>query len=212
MVNGEWSMNGRLPCSLSHPTSSVHPFICSSVHPFFRSSVLLFIRSSVLLFFLTDMPLACPYTFFTPQTLPIAYCPLPIDFCSFPDPSYFPSRFTAMSYQPGTHLIATLHTDQTSALEECSSFRQVIDTLISDHDLQKLGEVYHNFSPAGYTGVVCLSESHLSIHTWPEHGRINVDIYLSNYLRNNDGTVDRIYDAIKKHFNASVENETFLKR
>ena len=117
-----------------------------------------------------------------------------------------------MSYQPGTHLIATLTAAKAGSLDAYASFQQFIDVLIRENDLQKLGEVYHDFSPVGYTGVVCLSESHLSIHTWPEHGKVNVDIYLSNYLRENDGTVLRIYEAVKTFFGASVENEQFLKR
>jgi S-adenosylmethionine decarboxylase len=117
-----------------------------------------------------------------------------------------------MEYLPGTHIIATLASDDKAFLEEYTSFRLLIEKLIQEHSLQKLGEVYHNFSPAGYTGVVCLSESHLSVHTWPEHGRINVDIYLSNFQRNNDGTVAHIYEKIKKHFNAAVVNENVLKR
>lgn len=117
-----------------------------------------------------------------------------------------------MSYQPGTHLIATLRAGDGLPLRQYESFRDVVDELIGRHELQKLGEVYHNFSPAGFTAVVCLSESHLSIHTWPEHGRINIDIYLSNYLRNNDGTVDSLYKAIREHFDATVEQEQFLRR
>lgn len=117
-----------------------------------------------------------------------------------------------MHYNKGTHLIATLYTNDNQSLNTYEAFRTLTDDLIASYQLQKLGEVYHNFMPSGYTGVVCLSESHLSIHTWPEHGKINIDIYLSNYLRNNDGTVDNIYNAIKAHFNATVEQEQYLKR
>jgi len=117
-----------------------------------------------------------------------------------------------MSYNPGTHVIATLCTDQTTLLERYASFQKQVDNLITHYQLQKLGEVYHNFSPAGYTAVVCLSESHLSVHTWPEHGRINIDIYLSNYLRNNDGTVTAIYKALQEHFQATVLNEQIIRR
>ena len=117
-----------------------------------------------------------------------------------------------MGYQPGTHIVATLVTTEKDKLETYSCFQVLVENLVRLHSLQKLGEVYHNFSPAGYTGVVCLSESHLSVHTWPEHGRINVDIYLSNYLRENDGTVSHIYEEIKTHFCATVEQETVLKR
>lgn len=117
-----------------------------------------------------------------------------------------------MSYQPGTHLIATLKTSEQKTLDQFDLFCDLVNELIQKHGLQKLGEVYHNFSPAGFTAVVCLSESHLSIHTWPEYGKINIDIYLSNYLRENDGTVHSIYEAIKKHFGGIVEDEQFLKR
>ena len=117
-----------------------------------------------------------------------------------------------MTYNPGTHLIATLHTGNSALLQQYASFQQCIDELITSHQLQKLGEVYHDFTPAGYTGVVCLSESHLSVHTWPEHGRINIDIYLSNYLRNNDGTVQQLYKALQQHFDATIEAEQIIRR
>jgi S-adenosylmethionine decarboxylase len=117
-----------------------------------------------------------------------------------------------MSYQPGTHLIATFSTNEKALLRDFTSFQLLVNEMVTQHNLHKLGEVYHNFQPEGYTGVVCLSESHLSVHTWPEHGKVNVDIYLSNYLRNNDGTVQEIYGKLKAHFKASVVQEQSLRR
>ena len=70
----------------------------------------------------------------------------------------------------------------------------------------------NDFSPAGYTGVVCLSESHISVHTWPEYGQVNIDIYLSNYQRNNDGTVQQLYKALQAHFDATVKTEQIIRR
>ncbi len=35
----------------------------------------------------------------------------------------------------------------------------------------------HTFSPQGVTGVAVLSESHLSVHTWPEHGYVAADVF-----------------------------------
>lgn len=40
-----------------------------------------------------------------------------------------------------------------------------------------VNEVFHRFSPQGVTGVVVVEESHLSIHTWPEHGYAAVDFF-----------------------------------
>ena len=36
---------------------------------------------------------------------------------------------------------------------------------------------FHAFSPHGVSGVVVIAESHLTVHTWPEHGYAAVDIF-----------------------------------
>lgn len=36
---------------------------------------------------------------------------------------------------------------------------------------------FHRFSPQGVSGVVIIAESHLTIHTWPEHGYAAVDVF-----------------------------------
>jgi S-adenosylmethionine decarboxylase proenzyme len=40
-----------------------------------------------------------------------------------------------------------------------------------------IGSHFHQFSPFGISGVVVIAESHLAIHTWPEHGYAAVDIF-----------------------------------
>ena len=40
-----------------------------------------------------------------------------------------------------------------------------------------LGESFHQFSPQGVSGVLIIAESHLTIHTWPEHGYAGADIF-----------------------------------
>ena len=36
---------------------------------------------------------------------------------------------------------------------------------------------FHQFSPYGISGVVIIQESHLTLHTWPEHQYAAVDIF-----------------------------------
>lgn len=36
---------------------------------------------------------------------------------------------------------------------------------------------FHRFLPHGISGVVIIAESHLTIHTWPEHGYAAVDFF-----------------------------------
>lgn len=40
-----------------------------------------------------------------------------------------------------------------------------------------IGEIFHQFSPQGVTGVIAIAESHLCVHTWPEHSYAAVDIF-----------------------------------
>ncbi|MBA4032477.1 MAG: adenosylmethionine decarboxylase [Planctomyces sp.] len=35
----------------------------------------------------------------------------------------------------------------------------------------------HKFDPQGVTGVAVLTESHLSVHSWPEHGYLAADVF-----------------------------------
>jgi S-adenosylmethionine decarboxylase len=117
-----------------------------------------------------------------------------------------------MTYLPGTHVIASLSTPYPHRLEQADELRTAVDEWIDSHGLHKLGDVYHNFSPSGFTAVICLSESHISVHTWPEFGRVNLDIYLSNYQRNNDGTVQSLYKAFIRWFAADIIHEQTIHR
>ena len=36
---------------------------------------------------------------------------------------------------------------------------------------------FHKFAPQGVSGVVLIAESHLSVHTWPEHAYAAVDLF-----------------------------------
>lgn len=40
-----------------------------------------------------------------------------------------------------------------------------------------VSDTFHTFSPHGVSGVVVIAESHVAIHTWPEHGYAAVDIF-----------------------------------
>jgi S-adenosylmethionine decarboxylase len=36
---------------------------------------------------------------------------------------------------------------------------------------------FHHFAPGGISGAVIISESHLTLHTWPEHAYAAVDLF-----------------------------------
>lgn len=46
-----------------------------------------------------------------------------------------------------------------------------------------INECFHQFYPQGVTGLLLLAESHISIHTFPEHNFASMDFYLCNLAR-----------------------------
>jgi S-adenosylmethionine decarboxylase len=56
---------------------------------------------------------------------------------------------------------------------------------------------FHKFSPQGVSGVVVISESHLSVHTWPEFGYAAVDVFTCGDTVDPIVAVDRIRDRFK---------------
>jgi S-adenosylmethionine decarboxylase proenzyme len=65
---------------------------------------------------------------------------------------------------------------------------------------------FHAFSPQGVSGMVIIKESHLSIHTWPEHNFASVDIYTCGETLDFDKAVTWLKETlnsqncVQKHF------------
>lgn len=114
-------------------------------------------------------------------------------------------------YQPGLHIVADISAEE-SLLRDCESFQKRMKELISIHGLNILGEIWHPFENAGFTALICLTDSHISIHTWPEYNKATFDVFLSNYRRVNDGTARSIAEAIIHHFNGVVTLHQEIKR
>ncbi len=57
--------------------------------------------------------------------------------------------------------------------------------------------VFHNFSPYGVSGVVVITESHVTIHTWPEHAYAAVDIFSCSDKLDHQTIRDRLKAALR---------------
>ena len=77
----------------------------------------------------------------------------------------------------GTHLIIELSGCDQSILGDVEQIRGALVMAAVEAGATIVGQSFHKFSPGGVTGIVALSESHLSIHTWPEHGYAAADIF-----------------------------------
>ena len=77
----------------------------------------------------------------------------------------------------GLHILADLHGVEADLIDRVEDIRHLLETAVKSADLTKISSHYYQFQPHGATGVVLLAESHISIHTWPEHGLATVDVY-----------------------------------
>ena len=118
----------------------------------------------------------------------------------------------AQNYTPGLHVICDLTSREMKATTDAGVFQQKMNGLLAQCGLQKLGEVYHQFENAGFTAVVCLTDSHISVHTWPEFERVTFDVFLSNFRGFNDEKARLICDELLKYFKADQVSRTELKR
>lgn len=71
--------------------------------------------------------------------------------------------------------------------------------------LTLLGEISHEFSvnegdQYGFTSVLLLAESHVSIHTWPELHYVSVDAYVCNISTDNSQIAHEIIDELEALF------------
>ena len=77
----------------------------------------------------------------------------------------------------GTHLIIDIWVDEPQVLDDINQLETILLTAAERGNLTVLGCNLHKFEPQGVTGVVVLSASHMSIHTWPEHKYAALDIF-----------------------------------
>lgn len=75
------------------------------------------------------------------------------------------------------HILAELYGCDRGLLDDLSSVREFLLNATRAIGATVVGDTFHRFSPQGVTGVVAIAESHLSIHTWPEHSYATVDVH-----------------------------------
>lgn len=86
-------------------------------------------------------------------------------------------RGTAERNALGRHLIAEIWTEHPHLLDDLEHLKDAVATACQAGNLTVVDILAHKFAPYGATLIALLMESHLSIHTWPEHGYAAVDVF-----------------------------------
>jgi S-adenosylmethionine decarboxylase len=100
----------------------------------------------------------------------------------------------AAPYQ-GRHLVADLH--GCSGLDDEALIRSALTRAAAAAAATLLDIRLHAFGPGqGITGVALLAESHISVHSWPEHGYAAIDIFMCGLSHDLDGALDCLVEDL----------------
>ncbi len=96
----------------------------------------------------------------------------------------------------GRHLIVEMWDCEPEALNDAPLLEQALRETVEAVDGTLLDTRVIQFPVHGVTGVAIISESHVAVHTWPEHGYAAVDIFTCNL----EADIQAGIEAMSKHF------------
>ena len=94
----------------------------------------------------------------------------------------------------GRHLILELWGCRN--LNSAETVELALREVVEACDLTLLDLNVYPFTPGGVTGVAVVSESHVLVHTWPEHGYAAVDVFTCGEQTNPEAAIP----ALRKYF------------
>jgi S-adenosylmethionine decarboxylase len=77
----------------------------------------------------------------------------------------------------GVHCILELYNCPTELLNDITFIKEALQEAAKTAQSTLLDQIAYQFNPYGVTALALLAESHISIHTWPEHGFIAADVF-----------------------------------
>lgn len=89
------------------------------------------------------------------------------------------------------HLLVEYHGCNRAILDDVKAIEALMTVAAHAAGVTIVASALRPFVPQGVSGVLIIEESHLSIHTWPEHGYASVDFYTCG-----EGEPERAHEAL----------------
>lgn len=77
----------------------------------------------------------------------------------------------------GSHFVASYSDCDSHALNDIHNLKKAMEAAVISSGATILNMTDYQFDPNGYTSAYILSESHATIHTYPEHNSCFVDLF-----------------------------------
>ncbi|WP_409289722.1 adenosylmethionine decarboxylase [Peribacillus sp. SCS-37] len=104
----------------------------------------------------------------------------------------------------GRHVISELWGCDFEKLNNMEQIEQIFVDAALKSGAEVREVAFHKFAPQGVSGVVIISESHLTIHSFPEHGYASIDVYTCGEMNPNIAA-DYIAEALNAQTIEKIE-------
>jgi len=119
--------------------------------------------------------------------------------------------FSNIQYS-GKHLIIDIkNIKNQDIINDIDKLKKIMDSICEKYDFNVLQKIEHQFEPQGISIIYLLSESHITIHTFPEKKYIAFDLYTCREYPNND-VYNEIHNYIVEEFQCDLENPQIIDR
>lgn len=105
----------------------------------------------------------------------------------------------------GKHILAEFYDCDVNRINDEKFLEELFVNTATEAGATVINSSFHKFSPHGVSGVVVISESHLTIHTWPEYGYCAVDIFTCGDRIDNNLCLAKLRDKLESKRHSVVE-------
>ena len=113
----------------------------------------------------------------------------------------------------GRHILAEYYGCDKNILNDVELIEHYMREAVLKSGATIIDSTFHRFNPHGVSGVVVIAESHMALHTWPEHSFAAVDFftcgdrvdpwkafnYISNKLKSSKNSSREIKRGLIEH-------------
>ncbi len=106
------------------------------------------------------------------------------------------------------HTLIECHECDPALLRDSAALRPLLLDAVRRGGGTIVTDLFHQFSPHGVSGVIVITESHVAIHTWPEHAYAAVDVFSCGESLDHPAIRDTIAAALRA---GRVESRVFAR-
>lgn len=96
----------------------------------------------------------------------------------------------------GRHYIVELHGCDPDRLRYADDLREVLLHAAEEASATVVGFAFHQFRPEGASGVLLIAESHVALHTWPEHAYMAMDVFTCGEEMDPELAIDIVKEGV----------------